>query len=124
MLSGIKIGIVTSRSSSALRYRCKNLEIPYLFDGVEDKAAFLDEIVEKSGIPSEKIAFMGDDLQDIALMRKVGVSIAVSDACPEAIEIADLITEAKGGQGAVREASEAILKSQGKWQGIIDRFLS
>ncbi len=122
MASGIKIGIITSRSSKALQHRCENLKISYLFDGVEDKAALLEEIVNKTGISHEKTAFMGDDLQDLALMRKVGISIAVADACPEVRGVANLITNAKGGRGAVREVCEAILKSQGRWQGIIDGF--
>ena len=124
MSSGIIIGIITGRSSEALRHRCRNLGISHLFDGVRDKAALLEEIVSNTGISAEEIAFMGDDLQDLALMRKVGVSIAVADSCAEITEAADWVTHAKGGRGAVREVSEAILKSQKRWQELIDRLFT
>ncbi len=122
MKAGIQVGVVTGRSSRALRHRCENLGIALVCDGVEDKGALLDELAEKTGIDVENIAFMGDDLPDLAIMRKAGVSIAVADAHEMVVEAADLITRAKGGEGAVREACEDILKASGKFDELVGAF--
>jgi len=122
MNAGIAVGIVTGRSSNALHHRCHNLGIVHIMDGINDKAAVLDTISEQTGALPEEIAFMGDDLPDLPLMRKIGISIAVADAHPACIEFADLVTETAGGHGAVREAVEAILKAKGLWEGILAQY--
>ncbi|RPH47581.1 MAG: phenylphosphate carboxylase subunit delta [Desulfobacteraceae bacterium] len=122
MNSGIKIGIVTGRTSEALRHRCKNLHIEYIFDGVLNKAVILDKIVEITGIQTPEIAFMGDDLPDIPIMRGAGIPIAVADAHEKVIESACIVTSAKGGNGAIREVCEAILKARGEWESVLKRF--
>ena len=119
MKADIQVGIVTGRSSEALRHRCNNLGISLVYQGVRDKGALLDKIVETTGIYPEEIAFVGDDLPDLPIMRKVGLSIAVADAHEIVIEKADMVTRAKGGAGAVREVSEKILKSQGHWNNLV-----
>lgn len=123
MEAGIKVCIVTGRSSKALHHRCKDLGIVYVFDGVSDKAAILDLILKQISLLPEEIAFIGDDLPDIPLMKKVGLSIAVADAHEAVIENADMVTTFRGGAGAVREACEAILKAQGLWEKIVDRMI-
>ncbi len=122
MNAGIKIGVITGRSSEALRHRCKNLNIEYIFDGVSDKAVILDKIVEITGIKASEIAYMGDDLPDIPVMRNTGIPIAVADAHEMVIETASIVTSAKGGNGAIREVCEAILKAQGQWESSVKRF--
>ena len=122
MSAGIKVGIVTGRSSKALRHRCDNLGIGLLFDGVGDKAAMLDEIVAQTGIGPEHAAFVGDDLPDLPLMKRVGLSIAVADAHEIVRQKADWTTQAPGGHGAVREVCEALLTAQGLWDEIIARY--
>jgi 3-deoxy-D-manno-octulosonate 8-phosphate phosphatase (KDO 8-P phosphatase) len=122
MLSGIQVGIVTGRSSGALRHRCDNLGMNLVFDGVTDKAAVLDKILETSGISSDSIAFMGDDLPDLPLLRLVGLPIAVADAHPLVISGSLMTTTAGGGRGAVREVAEAILKARGLWNSALGRF--
>ncbi|MCP4351701.1 MAG: 3-deoxy-8-phosphooctulonate synthase [Desulfobacterales bacterium] len=122
MKSGIKVGIVTGRSSKALLHRCKNLGIELIFDGIKDKGAVLDVILEITGVSPEDIAFVGDDLQDLPLMKKVGLCIAVSDAGKTVRQWADVVTSAKGGSGAVREICETILKAQGLWEKIMEDF--
>jgi 3-deoxy-D-manno-octulosonate 8-phosphate phosphatase (KDO 8-P phosphatase) len=119
MKTGVQVGVVTGRSSRALRHRCENLGIPFVYDGVGDKAALLDDLIEKTGIGPEEIAFMGDDLPDLPIMRKVGLSIAVADAHELVIEKADMVTRAKGGAGAVREACEDIIKARGKFEDLV-----
>ena len=122
MDNGIQVGIVTGRSSGALAHRCRNLGIDLLFDNVRDKAGKLAEITAQTGIDAAHMAFMGDDLPDIPLMRRVGLSIAVADAVPEVAAAADMITAARGGRGAVREICEALLKARGNWDSILERF--
>ena len=120
--SGIEVGIITGRSSSALNHRCKNLGIVYIFDNVLNKAEVLTPILKKTGIRAEEVAFVGDDLLDLPLMRKVGLSIAVADAHDTIIKNARVITLKKGGTGAVREVCEEILKAQGLWGKNLERF--
>ncbi|OEU63266.1 MAG: phenylphosphate carboxylase subunit delta [Desulfobacterales bacterium PC51MH44] len=122
MEAGINLCIVTGRSSNALYNRCKNLGITHIFDGIRDKAAILDHILDQTGVSAAEVAFIGDDLPDLALMKMVGLSIAVADAHKTVLENADMVTSAKGGNGAVREACEAILKAQGLWENILERF--
>jgi len=122
MKADINVGVVTGRRSEALRHRCNNLGITLLYDGVRDKGAILNEIVDKTGCRLEDIAFLGDDLPDLPIMRKVGFSIAVADAHESVIEQADMVTRAKGGGGAVREVCEKILKSRGQWKQLTDQL--
>jgi 3-deoxy-D-manno-octulosonate 8-phosphate phosphatase (KDO 8-P phosphatase) len=122
MANGIQVGIVTGRKSPALDHRCRDLGIRYSFAGVQDKAKILEKIAEQTGVAPEHTAYMGDDLPDLSLMRRVGLSIAVSDAHETVLENADWTTSATGGNGAVREVCEALLKTQGKWQKLIDQF--
>ncbi|TYT75886.1 KdsC family phosphatase [Desulfobotulus mexicanus] len=122
MDAGIKVGIVTGRAAPALRHRLKNLNIELIWDGVKDKAAILPEITKKTAILPEAMAFMGDDLPDMGLMKRVGVSISVWDAASEVREMADFTTKACGGCGAVREVCEAILKEKGLWTAILEPF--
>lgn len=124
MDAGTPAALVTGRRSEALAHRSRNLGVKLVFDGVRDKAALLGEIEKKTGVGPAEMAFVGDDLPDLPIMRRVGLSIAVSDACDEVKERADLVTEAPGGDGAVREVCESILKARGLWEGIIGRFVS
>ena len=104
MQAGVKVGIVTSRSSKALYHRCNNLGISLIFDGVHEKISVLELISEQTDL-------------------LVGFSITVADAHKTVIENVDMVTSAKGGAGAVREVCEAILKAQGFWNKILERFL-
>ena len=122
MSAGIKVGIVTGRSSQALRHRCDNLGIDLLFDGVGDKAQMLEEIVAQTGIDTEQTAFVGDDLPDLPIMKNAGLSIAVADAHEIVRQKADWTTLAQGGQGAVREVCEALLTAKGIWDEIVERY--
>ena len=122
MQAGIKIGIVTGRSSNALRHRCDNLGIRHLFDGIADKAIILKQIAAQTGVGPENAAFMGDDLPDLPIMKRTGFAIAVADAHEIVRQKADWTTRARGGHGAVREVCEALLKAQGFWDQIIARY--
>ncbi len=123
MDAGVSVGIVTGRRSGALLHRCRNLGVEHVLDGVGDKAAVLDDIRERMGADPEEIAFIGDDLPDLPLMKKIGCAIAVADAREEVRERADIVTRAPGGNGAVREICESILKAKGLWDEILGRYL-
>ena len=122
MEAGIRVAIVTGRTSQALRHRCRNLGIEDIYDGVGDKGALLSRIEARTGIPPEQMAFVGDDLPDLPLMRRVGVSVAVADAHEAVKEVADMATSAPGGNGAVREVCERVLKSRGLWEKMKGKF--
>jgi 3-deoxy-D-manno-octulosonate 8-phosphate phosphatase (KDO 8-P phosphatase) len=122
MEAGIHLGIITGRRSNALFNRCKDLGIDLIYDGVTDKTDAFNRVLERTGVSSEEVACIGDDLPDLVLMKRSGLSIAVADAHVTLRENADIITSAKGGHGAVREVCEAILKAKGLWDSILERF--
>ena len=121
--AGIQVGIITGRRSKALRHRCKNLGIVHIFESVEDKVHAFENLLKKAKTIAEQAAFIGDDLPDLKLMKKVGFSVAVANAHAILLEHADMVTSAKGGEGAVRETCEAILKAKGLWEKTLERFV-
>jgi 3-deoxy-D-manno-octulosonate 8-phosphate phosphatase (KDO 8-P phosphatase) len=122
MAAGIHVGIITGRRSAALRERCRDLNIVHIFDGVKDKTAALTEAMACTQTCAADIAFVGDDLVDLPVMRLVGVPIAVANAHAIVREAACMTTAAAGGRGAVREICEAILKAKGVWQSMLRRY--
>jgi 3-deoxy-D-manno-octulosonate 8-phosphate phosphatase (KDO 8-P phosphatase) len=117
--AGIQTAIATGRRSEALRHRCRELGIELLYDGLKDKVPVVESISTRTGLTARQMAFAGDDLPDLPLMRRVGLAIAVADAHPLVRNHAQLVTRARGGRGAVREICEHILKAQGLWDDII-----
>lgn len=120
--AGIKVGIITGRKGKALRHRCTNLGIDLIFDGIMRKDQALEAVSAHTGIPGEAVAYVGDDLPDLPIMKRVGLSVAVADAHEILLRQAHMTTRARGGKGAVREISEAILKAQGLWDDLIGRL--
>ncbi len=120
--AGIRVGIITGRSSQALLHRCSNLGIDMVFHGIKDKLVALEEVMATTGVTLDRIGFVGDDLPDLPLMRKVGFPVAVADAHQMVREAADMVTRAPGGFGAVREVCEAVLKAQGKFETLVNRL--
>lgn len=123
MDNGIQVGIITGRTSGALTHRCRNLGIDLVFDGIRDKADAMDQMALRTGIDLSDMAFMGDDLIDLPAMTRAGVAVAVADAADEVKSLADIVTCANGGKGAVREICEAILKARGLWENTLKSFL-
>lgn len=115
MASGVAIAVITGRISAAVDRRVAELGVPYLFAGVEDKAAALATLSERSGIEPDRMAHAGDDLADLPLFERTGMAFAVPDAHPALIARADYVTASAGGCGAVREICDLILVAQGKW---------
>jgi len=122
MEAGIHLGIITGRRSNALYCRCKDLGINLIYDGVRNKIDVLDEVLDQTGVSAEEVAFIGDDLPDLNLMKTIGLSIAVGDAHKVILDNADMVTSANGGHGAVREVCETILKAKGLWENILERL--
>ena len=119
MAAGLAVGIVTGRRGPALAARCRDLGIAMIFDGVRDKAAVLSPIAARTGLAPDAMAFVGDDLPDLALMRRVGLAVAVADADAAVRAAAHLVTDAPGGRGAVREVCRRLLTAQGHWNRIL-----
>ena len=112
----IEFGIITGRKSELVEIRSNELKIKYLYQGISEKTVILKEIMQKTGLKKEEIAYMGDDLNDILIMKQSGLTGAPKDAADEVIQIADFVSEKNGGSGAVREFVEYILKKDGKWE--------
>ena len=93
----------------------------YLYQGISEKVKILEKILNESALDKSEVAYMGDDLNDIHIMKRVGIKGAPRDAVPEILEIADFISDKNGGEGAVREFVEYILKKDGKWEQFLEK---
>lgn len=117
-------GIVTGRSSPAVMRRAKELGIDLVEMNAKNKLPAFRKILEKAGVTPEETVVVGDDLPDYPLVLRAGLGVAVADAVDEVREVADMVTEKRGGHGAVREVVERILKAQNRWQDILARYLT
>ena len=111
-----EVAIITGEKIKCISDRAKKLKIENLYLGITDKERVLEELKKKYKISSRQIAFVGDDLNDFKIMKQVGLPIAVNNAVPEIKKISKYVTKARGGEGAVREAVEFILKKEKTWQ--------
>ena len=108
----IEVAIISGRKSKATAKRVHELGIKHVYLGISDKILPFNKLKKKLNLKNENVAYMGDDIPDLSIMQTVGFSIAVADATPKILAIADYITKAKGGNGAVREACEIIISSK------------
>jgi 3-deoxy-D-manno-octulosonate 8-phosphate phosphatase (KDO 8-P phosphatase) len=113
--TGIATAIITGRTSQVVIHRARNLGIAHIFQGVEDKLAAFDKLLEASSLKAGEIAYMGDDLVDLPVLRRCGLAITVPDAPEEVKARCHLVTRAAAGRGAAREACECIMRAQGSW---------
>ena len=111
----IPVAFLSGRDSQAVRKRAAELGVEEVHLGIQDKVAAYEGLLSTFGIKDENVAYVGDDLPDLPLLERCGLSFAVADAAPEVRSIAHVVLRAGGGQGAVREACERILKAQGAW---------
>jgi 3-deoxy-D-manno-octulosonate 8-phosphate phosphatase (KDO 8-P phosphatase) len=119
--AGLRTGCITGRESPALLRRAREMKMDFVYMKIALKMPAYEEILQKAGVPDSAVAFIGDDLPDIPLMRRVGLAVAVGDAVPEVKKVAHYTTKALAGRGAVREAIELILKSKGIFEELIDK---
>lgn len=122
--TGCKIAVITARSSNIVAERMASLGIKYVYQGEKDKGARLLKLIDELKLEPKQVAYVGDDVIDLPAMTKVGLPIAVADAHIEVKNFADWVTENRGGQGAVREVCELIMKAQGKFEDKIKSYLS
>jgi 3-deoxy-D-manno-octulosonate 8-phosphate phosphatase (KDO 8-P phosphatase) len=119
--AGIRTGVITGRESAAMRRRASELKIEFVYEKQPTKIAAYEEILRKTGAAESAVAYLGDDLPDLPVMRRVGLAVAVGDAALEVKLAAHFVTKAIGGRGAARELVELILKSKGIWDEMIEK---
>jgi len=119
--AGLRTGCITGRESAALLRRANEMKMEFIYMKQPIKMPAYEEIIQKAGLSDSAVAFIGDDLPDIPLLRRVGLAVAVGDAVPEVKKVAHYTTKALAGYGAIREAIELVLKSKGIWEAMIDK---
>jgi 3-deoxy-D-manno-octulosonate 8-phosphate phosphatase (KDO 8-P phosphatase) len=119
--AGIRTGCITGRESSALLRRANEMKMEFIYMKQPMKIPAYEEILRKAGVTENQVAYVGDDLPDLPILRRVGLAVAVGDAVPEVKKAAHYTTKAVAGRGAIREAIEVILKSKGVWEEMIDK---
>ncbi len=119
--AGLRTGCITGRESAALLRRAHEMRMEFIYMKQPVKMPAYEEILQKAGVPDSAVAYIGDDLPDIPVMRRAGLAVAVGDAVPETKAAAHYTTTAVAGHGAIREAVELILKSKGVWEEMIDK---
>src|SRR5579864_1292939 len=122
-LAGIKCGLITKRISETVALRARALKLDHVYQGIQDKLTVFREILRQEGLPAEQASFVGDDIIDLPVMRNCGLGIAVANARQEVLDEAHYVTEHRGGQGALRDAAEYILKAQGKWEQVMNGYI-
>jgi 3-deoxy-D-manno-octulosonate 8-phosphate phosphatase (KDO 8-P phosphatase) len=113
--AGLRTGIITGRESSAVAQRARECEIEFVYQKRATKIGSFEEILRLAGVDQSEVAYVGDDLPDLPVLERVGFAVAVANAAPEVKRAAHYVTTRSGGEGAVREVIELIVKAQGKW---------
>lgn len=119
---GIEVGFITARSSRSLSYRAKELGVTLVRQGVRDKLRAYNEIKSSRKLDDRQIAYMGDDVIDLPTLRQAGLALSVADGWAPLGAAVDFVTSNAGGQGAVREVAELLLKAQGKWAAVLTKM--
>jgi 3-deoxy-D-manno-octulosonate 8-phosphate phosphatase (KDO 8-P phosphatase) len=122
--NGILVGAITGRNSKVVENRCDELNFDFHYQGIRDKARKLEEIIEVLEIKLSEVAYIGDDLIDLPLIKKVGFSACPAGALPYISAHVDFVSSLQGGQGVFREVADLILQSKGLLSDIIDKYLS
>ena len=120
---GKEVAIITGKESDVVRHRAEELGIEHVYQNVGDKLAVYNQLKEELGIVDAAIAYIGDDLPDLPVMRRVGVAIAVADAVDEVKAVATYVAKYPGGYGAVRDGIEFLCKEMGIWRQVVDKYL-
>ena len=122
--TGVEVAIITGRTSDLVKRRAADLKIEHLIQGREDKKAALNELLVQMNLKPEQVAYMGDDLPDLPAIRYSGLGVTVADALPIVQQHADLVTERKGGDSAVREFCEWLMLAQGSLNSVLEPYLA
>ncbi len=119
---GIRTGVISGRESPATEERARQVKMTYVYQGHIEKVPILEEILRDARIDASQVAYVGDDLTDVVIMRRVGLAIAPANAREEVKQAAHFVTRASGGEGAVREVIELLMKAQGLWAEILRHY--
>lgn len=119
---GIRAGVISGRVSPATEERARQAGFAWIFQGHVEKIPILDRILEDAGLEADEVAYVGDDFTDVVIMHRVGLAVATANARAEVKPAAHYVTRAPGGQGAVREVVELLLKAQGRWDEILRHY--
>jgi 3-deoxy-D-manno-octulosonate 8-phosphate phosphatase (KDO 8-P phosphatase) len=122
--TGGKVALLSGRASGPTRHYADELQIEYVFENCHKKLPILKKLLERIELPAANVAYVGDDLSDLPVMRYVGFAVAVVNAADEVKHHADYVTTSTGGCGAVREVIEHILKNTGRWNELMERYLA
>ena len=120
--AGLKTGVISGRESPGVTHRAEMLGVTYIYQHYLEKIPPYEEICDKAGVSDEEVAYMGDDLPDVPLIRRVGLGVAVANARKEVLASADYATAASGGNGAIREVIEIIMRAQGSWEAVLEKY--
>jgi 3-deoxy-D-manno-octulosonate 8-phosphate phosphatase (KDO 8-P phosphatase) len=123
-LAGLKLGIITKRVSEAVAMRARELRIHHVFLGQDNKLLAFDKILAAEGIGPEGVAYVGDDIIDLPVMRRCGLAIGVPNGRKEVRDEAHIVVDHNGGEGAARDAVEYILRAQGRFEQVLEKYLS
>ena len=121
--AGLAIGLLSARLAAATAIRATQLGISIVVQGVADKVAGYEQILAAEGLTDDQVGYMGDDLQDLPVLRRAGFSAAPADAAPEVLAAVQWVSASGGGQGAVRECIEHVLRGQGAWRAAVGSYL-
>jgi 3-deoxy-D-manno-octulosonate 8-phosphate phosphatase (KDO 8-P phosphatase) len=119
---GIKVGWISRRPSSATAQRAADLKIDFLYQGDDNKVAAAEDILKQAGVNWAQTCYVGDDIVDLGALKRAGVAMVVGNGIREAKAMADYVTTAVGGHGAVREVADLILKAQNKWKRLVVEY--
>ena len=119
---GLQTGVISGRESLGTAERARQVKMNYVYQGHIEKIPILEKILAEANLQPDEVAYMGDDFTDLVVMRRVGFAIAVANARPEVKREAHYVTEATGGNGAVREVIEIILDAWGYWSEILEKY--
>jgi 3-deoxy-D-manno-octulosonate 8-phosphate phosphatase (KDO 8-P phosphatase) len=122
-LGGLKTGLITKRISETVALRARDLKLEYVYQGIQDKLSTFKEILQAANFSAAEACFVGDDVIDLPVMWNCGFAIAVANAREEVKHDAHLVTKHRGGDGALRDAIEFILKAQGKWKKVVTDYI-
>ena len=120
--AGVQVGLVTGRSSRVVTHRARDLGIRMVYQKAFNKLEAYQKIKTKTGLSDPEIAYVGDDIVDLPVLRRVGLAMAVKDAEESVRGKVDYVTKQRGGRGAVREVAELLLRAQGRWQNLVKKY--
>ena len=123
-LAGLKLGIITKRVSEAVAMRARELRIHHVFLGQDNKLLALDQILAAERVTADEVAYVGDDIIDLPVMRRCGLAVSVPNARKEVKDAAHVVTDHAGGDGAARDAIEYVLRAQGRFEQVLEKYLA